>query len=90
MIGAMRRNRANAIPASSYIKYGVDFDGNVMSICAQCGPMCWPPRQPSAHQRFKMGALWGGNRQFRGDARVNHATIYRKTIAYFADQLLGR
>jgi len=40
---------------------------------------------------FKMGAAYGeGSANFEAMREWNHATIYRKTIAYFADQLVGR
>src|ERR1700758_2125689 len=40
---------------------------------------------------FKMGAPYGeGSANFEAMREWNHAVIYRKTIAYFADQLIGR
>ena len=38
-----------------------------------------------------MGAPYGeGSANFEAMREWNHAVIYRKTIAYFADQLVGR
>ena len=40
---------------------------------------------------FKMGAPYGeGSANFEAMREWNRATIYRKTIGYFADQLVGR
>jgi aspartokinase len=40
---------------------------------------------------FKMGAPYGeGTANFEAMREWNRATIYRKTIGYFADQLVGR
>ena len=40
---------------------------------------------------FKMGAPYGeGSANFEAMREWNHAMIYRKTIAYFADRLVGR
>jgi membrane-bound lytic murein transglycosylase B len=91
MIGAFaRRNRPDAI-LSSHIKYGVDFDGNGHIDPRHSIPMCRLHRQPAHVSGFRNGAPYGeGHRELRGDARVSQATIYRKTIAYFADQLVGR
>jgi lytic murein transglycosylase len=77
---------------SSYIKYGVDFDGDgrvdlrhsVADVLASTANLLHT-------NGFKMGAPYGeGTANFDAMREWNHATIYRKTIAYFADQLVGR
>jgi len=77
---------------SSYIKYGVDFDGDgrvdlrhsVADVLASTANLL--------HSNgFKMGAPYGeGTTNFEAMREWNHATIYRQTIAYFADLLVGR
>ena len=77
---------------SSYIKYGVDFDGDgrvdlrhsVADVLASTANLLHT-------NGFKMGAPYGeGTANFEAMHEWNHALIYRKTIAYFADQLVGR
>jgi lytic murein transglycosylase len=77
---------------SSYIKYGVDFDGDgrvelrhsVADVLASTANLLHT-------NGFKMGAPYGeGSANFEAMREWNHAVIYRKTIAYFADQLAGR
>jgi lytic murein transglycosylase len=77
---------------SSYIKYGVDFDGDgrvdlrhdVADVLASTANLLHT-------NGFKMGAPYGeGSANFEAMHEWNHALIYRKTIAYFADQLIGR
>lgn len=77
---------------SSYVKYGVDFDGDghvdlrhsVADVLASTANLLHT-------NGFKMGAPYGeGTANFEAMREWNHATIYRKTIAYFADQLVGR
>ena len=77
---------------SSYIKYGVDFDGDgrvdlrhsVADVLASTANLLHT-------NGFKMGAPYGeGSANFEAMREWNHAVIYRKTIAYFADQLVGR
>ncbi len=77
---------------SSYIKYGVDFDGDgrvdlrhdVADVLASTANLLHT-------NGFKMGAPYGeGSANFEAMHEWNHALIYRKTIAYFADQLMGR
>ena len=78
---------------SSYIKYGVDFDGDGrVDLRHRRAPTCWPPPPTCLHTNgFKMGAPYGeGSANFEAMHEWNHALIYRKTIAYFADQLVGR
>lgn len=77
---------------SSYIKYGVDFDGNghvdlrhsVPDVLASTANLL-------KTAGFKGGAPYGeGTANFEAMREWNRATIYRKTIAYFADRLVGQ
>ena len=77
---------------SSYIKYGVDFDGDgrvdlrhsVADVLASTANLLHT-------NGFKMGTSYEeGSANFEAMREWNHATIYRKTIGYFADQLVGR
>src|SRR3982075_3927368 len=77
---------------SSYIKYGVDFDGDgrvdlrhsVADVLASTANLLHT-------NGFKNGAPYGeGSANFEAMREWNHATIYRKTIGYFADQLVAR
>jgi lytic murein transglycosylase len=77
---------------SSYIKYGVDFDGNghvdlrhsVPDVLASTANLL-------KTSGFKMGQPYGeGTPNFEAMREWNRAVIYRKTIAYYADQLVGR
>ena len=77
---------------SSYIKYGVDFDGDgrvdlrhsVADVLASTANLLHT-------NGFKMGQPYDeGSANFDAMREWNHAVIYRKTIAYFADQLVGR
>ena len=77
---------------SSYIKYGVDFDGNghvdlrrsVPDVLASTANLLktagWKTGQPFGE----------GTANFQAMREWNRATIYRKTIGYFADKLVGR
>jgi lytic murein transglycosylase len=77
---------------SSYIKYGVDFDGNGHVDLRHSVPDVLASTANLLHTNgFKMGAPYGeGTENFEAMREWNRATIYRKTIAYFADQLVGR
>ena len=77
---------------SSYIKYGVDFDGDGRVDLRHSVPDVLASTANLLHTNgFKMGAPYEeGTANFEAMREWNHATIYRKTIAYFADQLLGR
>jgi lytic murein transglycosylase len=77
---------------SSYIKYGVDFDGNGHVDLRHSVPDVLASTANLLHTSgFKMGAPYGeGSANFEAMREWNRATIYRKTIAYFADQLVGR
>ena len=77
---------------SSYIKYGVDFDGDgrvdlrhsVADVLASTANLLHT-------NGFKMGASYEeGSANFEAMREWNHAVIYRKTIAYFADRLIGQ
>ena len=77
---------------SSYIKYGVDFDGNGHIDLRHSVPDVLA----STANLLKTNGWKAGGDYHEGSANFdamhewNHATIYRKTIAYFADQLVGR
>ena len=77
---------------SSYIKYGVDFDGDGRVDLRHSVPDVLASTANLLHTNgFKMGAPYGeGTANFEAMHEWNHALIYRKTIAYFADQLVGR
>jgi lytic murein transglycosylase len=77
---------------SSYIKYGVDFDGDgrvdlrhsVADVLASTANLLHT-------NGFKMGASYEeGSANFEAMREWNHAVIYRKTIGYFADRLIGQ
>jgi len=77
---------------SSYIKYGVDFDGDgrvdlrhsVADVLASTANLLHT-------NGFKMGGSYEeGSANFEAMREWNHAVIYRKTIAYFADRLVGQ
>lgn len=77
---------------SSYVKYGVDFDGDgrvdlrhsVADVLASTANLLHT-------NGFKMGQSYEeGSANFDAMREWNRAVIYRKTIAYFADQLVGR
>jgi lytic murein transglycosylase len=77
---------------SSYLKYGVDFDGNghvdlrrsIPDVLASTANLLkvngWKAGQPYSE----------GTPNFEVMREWNRALIYRKTIAYFADQLSGQ
>ena len=78
---------------SSYIKYGVDFDGDGhVDLRHSVRRRARLHRQPPAHQRLSRWArpTSEGSANFEAMREWNHAVIYRKTIGYFADQLAGR
>src|SRR3984957_19644086 len=77
---------------SSYTKSGVDFDGDGRVDLRHSVPDVLASTANLLHTNgFKMGAPYGeGSANFEAMREWNHATIYRKTIAYFADQLVGR
>lgn len=77
---------------SSYIKYGVDFDGNghvdlrhsIPDVLASTANLL-----KTAGWRAG-GDYHEGSANFEAMREWNRATIYRKTIGYFADRLAGR
>lgn len=77
---------------SSYIKYGVDYDGNghvdlrhsVPDVLASTANLL------KTNGWRAGGSYEEGSANFDAMREWNHATIYRKTIAYFADRLVGR
>jgi len=77
---------------SSYVKYGVDFDGDGHVDLRHSVPDVLASTANLLHTSgFKMGAPYDeGSANFEAMREWNRATIYRKTIAYFADQLVGR
>jgi lytic murein transglycosylase len=76
---------------SSYIKYGVDFDGDGRVDLRHSVPDVLASTANLLHTNgFKAGPYGEGSANFEAMREWNHATIYRKTIAYFADRLVGR
>ena len=77
---------------SSYIKYGVDFDGNGHVDLRHSIPDVLASTANLLHvSGFKNGQPYSeGTPNFEAMREWNRATIYRKTIGYFADQLVGR
>jgi lytic murein transglycosylase len=77
---------------SSYIKYGVDFDGNGHVDLRHSVPDVLASTANLLHvSGFKNGASYEeGTPNFEAMREWNRATVYRKTIGYFADQLVGR
>jgi lytic murein transglycosylase len=77
---------------SSYIKYGVDFDGDGHVDLRHSVPDVLASTANLLHTSgFKAGAPYGeGTANFEAMREWNRATIYRKTIGYFADRLAGR
>jgi lytic murein transglycosylase len=77
---------------SSYVKYGVDFDGDGRVDLRHSVPDVLASTANLLHTNgFQMGGAYGeGTANFDAMREWNHAVIYRKTIAYFADQLVGR
>src|ERR1700738_2561074 len=77
---------------SSYIKYGVDYDGNgrvdlrhsVPDVLASTANLL-------KTNGWTAGAPYGeGTANFEAMREWNHSEVYRKTIGYFADRLSGR
>ena len=77
---------------SSYIKYGVDFDGNGHVDLRHSVPDVLASTANLLHVAgFKPGASYDeGSANFEAMREWNRATIYRKTIGYFADRLVAR
>ena len=76
---------------SSYIKYGVDFDGNGHVDLRHSVPDVLASTANLLHTSgFKMGQPYGeGTANFEAMRDGTGPEIYRKTIGYFADQLVG-
>lgn len=77
---------------SSYIKYGVDFDGDGRVDLRHSTADVLASTANLLHSNgFKMGAPYDeGSANFEAMREWNRAVIYRKTIGYYADQLIGR
>ena len=77
---------------SSYIKYGVDFDGDGRVDLRHSAADVLASTANLLHSNgFKMGAPYGeGSANFEAMREWNRALIYRKTIGYFADRLVGQ
>ena len=77
---------------SSYIKYGVDFDGDGHVDLRHSVPDVLASTANLLHTNgFKMGGPTArAAPNFEAMREWNRAAIYRKTIGYFADQLVGR
>jgi len=77
---------------SSYIKYGVDYDGNGHVDLRHSVPDVLASTANLLHTAgWRAGGSYEeGSANFEAMREWNRATIYRKTIAYFADQLVER
>ncbi|WP_022722984.1 lytic transglycosylase domain-containing protein [Rhodopseudomonas sp. B29] len=77
---------------SSYIKYGVDFDGNGHVDLRHSVPDVLASTANLLHTNgWKAGADYHqGSANFDAMREWNRAEVYRKTIAYFADKLAGQ
>jgi lytic murein transglycosylase len=74
---------------SSYIKYGVDYDGNGRVDLRHSVPdvLASTANLLKTNGWQAGGSYQEGSANFDAMREWNHATIYRKTIAYFADRL---
>ena len=74
---------------SSYIKYGVDFDGNGhVDLRRSIPDVLASTANLLKTNGWKAGQPYGeGTANFEAMREWNRAVVYRKTIAYFADQL---
>ncbi|MGY8709769.1 lytic murein transglycosylase [Bradyrhizobium sp. 18BD] len=77
---------------SSYVKYGVDFDGDGHVDLRHSVPDVLASTANLLHTNgFKMGQPYGeGTANFEAMREWNRAVVYRKTIGYFADRLAGQ
>src|SRR5215210_1412720 len=77
---------------SSYIKYGVDFDGDGHVDLRHSIPDVLASTANLLHTSgWKAGAPYGeGMPNFEAMREWNRSVVYRKTIGYFADRLAGR
>lgn len=74
---------------SSYIKYGVDFDGNGhVDLRHSTADVLASTANLLKVAGWQAGGAYGeGTANFEAMREWNRATVYRKTIAYFADKL---
>jgi lytic murein transglycosylase len=77
---------------SSYIKYGIDFDGNGhVDLRRSIPDVLASTANLLKVNGWKAGQPYGeGTANFEALREWNRAVVYRKTIAYFADQLAGQ
>src|ERR1700737_4707528 len=77
---------------SSYIKYGVDYDGNGRVDLRHSVPDVLASTANLLRANgWTAGAPYGeGTANFEAMREWNHSEVYRKTIGYFADRLSGR
>ncbi|NPU64746.1 lytic murein transglycosylase [Bradyrhizobium sp. 83012] len=77
---------------SSYIKYGVDFDGDGrVDLRHSTADVLASTANLLKTSGFKMGQPYDeGSANFDAMREWNRAVIYRKTIGYYADKLMGR
>jgi lytic murein transglycosylase len=77
---------------SSYIKYGVDYDGNGhVDLRRSIPDVLASTANLLKTNGWQAGAPYGeGTANFEAMREWNRAVIYRKTIALFADRLQGR
>ncbi len=77
---------------SSYIKYGVDYDGNGHVDLRHSTPdVLASTANLLKTNGWSAGGGYGpGSANFEAMREWNHSEVYRKTIGYFADRLVGR
>ena len=77
---------------SSWLKYAVDFDGDGKRDLIKSVPDVLASTANLLHTSgFKMGQPFGeGTANFQAMREWNRSEVYRKTIGYFAEQLMGR
>ena len=84
VVPAKALGHAHIFEAPSYGDGRVDLRHSVPDVLASTANLLHT-------NGFKMGAPYGeGSANFEAMREWNHAVIYRKTIGYFADQLVGR
>ena len=95
--GAVRGSYAGAMGMaqfmpSNYRSLAVDFDGDGRVDLRHSVPDVLASTANLLHTNgFKMGGSYEeGSANFEAMREWNHAVIYRKTIGYFADRLIGR
>jgi lytic murein transglycosylase len=77
---------------SSYLKYGVDFDGNGhVDLRRSLPDVLASTANLLKVSGWRAGQPYGeGTANFEAMREWNRAVVYRKTIGYFADQLAGQ